>query len=158
MARYCQVVPANAGRRIHSTGLDSSADTSSGVSDKIDRNVRDPRSRRIHDEGLAVAFGVNRQQGRDRLALDSRFDDAIGVLARDLAALTILAFKPVARKLGPVLIDIGIPIHLVGIAGGTLVRSRYVDSLPYQRDYRRRWLHCIKESDHFVASLISDTG
>jgi hypothetical protein len=35
---------------------------------------------------------------------------------------------------------------------------RYIDSFPYQRDYRRRWLHCIKESDHFVASLVFDTG
>src|SRR6187200_2762231 len=91
--------------------------TSSGVADKIDRNVRHPCSRRLHDERLPVAFGANRQQGRDGVALDLAFDNTVNVLPRNPTALAILAFKPVARKDAAFLIYVGIQIHFVGVAG-----------------------------------------
>ncbi len=57
-----------------------------------------PRAWRIHHEGLAVTPGANRQQGGDGVALDFGFDRAVDVLPRNLAALAILTFKPVAGK------------------------------------------------------------
>src|SRR6202165_487447 len=90
---------------------------SSGVSNKVNRNLRNPHSGCVHDECLAVGFGANGQKGNDGIALDFRFDKTVDVLPRDLASLAILAFKPVTRKGGAVLIDIGTQIHFVGIAG-----------------------------------------
>ena len=53
----------------------------SRISNKIDRDLRHPRPRRLHSERLTVPLCANGQQGRDRIALDFRFDQAVNVLA-----------------------------------------------------------------------------
>src|SRR5258706_15689144 len=57
----------------------SSATHSSGVPNKVDRNLRNPGSGGFHDECLAVAFGANRQQRNDGSALDLPFDNTVNV-------------------------------------------------------------------------------
>ena len=54
--------------------------TSSGVSDEVNRNLRNPCSGCFHDECLVVPFCANCQQGNDGIALDFRFDKTVDVL------------------------------------------------------------------------------
>jgi hypothetical protein len=90
--------------------------------DQLNRNLRNPRPWGIHGKSLPIRLCLDANKGGNRIALYSRFNIAVPVLAHDFATLSIFTFEPIAGNFIPSLFDIGLQVQFVGLTGAKQVK------------------------------------